>query len=272
MIQCTPTVLDLPGFRISADAEAGGRITELFHHPLGRNLLAAGEPEACLTLEGGQSFAIAGWIEAFPSLEPCGEIPTLGHAWRTPAACVLRGQRLLSHWHIPGWRLVRTIRATSRTVTAEYTVANLNPDPAAMLWAAHVLFPLAGLAHAELRAGRLLPGPQCDLQALASHLEDVDNGWRIPAPRRCGRSWKFFLPAARAVVLHYDDATLTLSTTAPWWGIWLNLGAHQTACLGIEPTTAPTDSVSEVPTPLVGNGRHSIAWQLQIDLLGGMPA
>lgn len=258
------TVLDTPFFRVSADAECGGKITELFHHRLGRNLLATSLPEAHLTLEGGECFQIAGWDEAFPSLEPCDEIPTLGHAWRMPADCRIIERSLFSQWRIPHWRLLREINISQHTVSADYTIANLSNDPATMLWAAHVLFPLTGFLHAELPAEELHPGTQCDVDELCAHLHRDAGGWRIEHSQLCGRSWKFFLPAERDVVLHYADAVLTLSTTAPWWGIWLNLGAHQTTCLGIEPTTVPTDVLPEVTAPIAGRGLYHVSWQVQV--------
>ncbi len=259
--------LENASFRISRDEERGGKITAIFDYRIGRNLLAADAVPACLTLEGGAQFAVAGWDEAFPTLEPDGEFPTLGLAWRMRGDYEVVEDALLSRSSIPPWHLERAVRMHDDMINADYAITNNDALPTRMLWAAHALYPLAGLQLVELPYGELHPGPGCRLEELRTRLTQAAYSWHVRHLEACGKSWKFFLPATSAVIMHYADARLTLTTTAPWWGIWLNLGALGSGCLGIEPTNAPTDSLSKVSNPVAGHGTYTVSWTLQVQPL-----
>ncbi|HEY3416876.1 MAG TPA: hypothetical protein VGM23_08335 [Armatimonadota bacterium] len=257
-------LLETAAWRIVADPRRGGKIVEMFSHRLRRNLLAAEQPGAVLTLEDGAVFSVAGWDEAFPTLEPSGGQPTLGQAWRLSVDCRASADRLLTCWDMPSWHMEREIRAASERVEARYAITNTGDVSLPMLWTAHVLYPLEGLVSAELPMGRVIPGPGCQLEELEQVLRADKNGLRIADTNHNGKSEKFFLPAIRPIVLQYADACLTLTTDVPWWGIWLNCGVFQTQCLGIEPTTAPTDALHEVHESIAGAGTVQLSWQLYV--------
>jgi len=257
------TVLNA-GVRLSIHPRSGGKISEVFAVSLGRNLLAEPSPEAVLALENGRQFSVSGWDEAFPTLEPCGAIPTLGYAWRTPADCALHDHQLITQWEFDDWRLARTIRLEPMGLAVSYVITNQADTPRPALWAGHVLMTLNEFQQAQLPAGEIFPGPGLHLESLKEILLDTDQGWVIPHSPDRGRSWKFFLPNRQPVTLCYSDARVVLTSEAPWWGIWLNLGALHTRCIGVEPTTFPTDCLRKVNPPFGPGESVSTSWRLAI--------
>jgi len=251
-------------FRITADPHRGGKIVEIFAYRLRRNLLAEERPDAILRLEKDAVFSVAGWDEAFPTLEPSGGYPTLGQAWRTAADCRSVDNRLVTQWNMPPWVMEREITTVGETITACYAITNTSAAALPALWASHLLFPLDGLVHAELPLGRMVPGPGCELNYLEQQLSIGCAGVRIEDTSPLAKSWKFFLPANGPVVLQYRDACLSLTTEALWWGIWLNRGVLGTRCLGIEPTNAPTDVLDEARTAIAGGEILRTSWQVQV--------
>ncbi len=245
--------------------ERGGKVTEIFDRRAGRNLLLSEMPTAGLPLPDGTTFDVAGWDEAIPTVEASAGAPELGDAWRTPAACRVEEDCLHAHWVMPGWELAREIAVVGREMAVRYIATNRLDTPAPLLWAGHVLLPLAGLHEAGLPAGTPQPGPECHLNELAARLDGDDTGWYIHHVTARNQSWKFFLPAAQPVTLRYADVTLTLTTDAGWWGIWLNEGKLcNLHCLGIEPTNAPTDALADVRDRVPAGGAFTASWHLQI--------
>ena len=251
---------------MSVSPQDGGRVTEVKDRRIGRSLVLAAGSDSALVLEDGFRYTISGWDEAFPSLEPDGDVPTLGYAIRGRAECWIENERLVSVWTVPGWHAVRRIEARGGTLFADYGFRNEGSSPAKLLWAPHVLFPLAGLKEAVLPARGLTAGPGCHLAELAHHAT-CDAGWmRISPTEPCGRSWKFFLEAEREAVLLYNDCTLRIAGDTGWLGVWYNLGRVGTPCLAIEPTNFPTDLRGEVPGSLDPQGVYSARWSLSVSI------
>ena len=255
--------LNTPLLSLTIDPKQGGKITGIFDRRLGRNVLADRLP-APLPLPDGAVFTIAGWDEAFPNLEPHGELPTLGLAWRATPRCWLTENSLHTLWSLPTWSIERDITISGDALIARYTMTNLRDEPQPAIWAGHALYPLEQLTQAILPAGEMLPGPNCCLREVSEQLIADALSRRIVDTTPVARSWKFFLPAAREVQLHYHDARLTLTTDAPWWGIWLCRGAHGVNCLGIEPTNAPTDYLAEVKEAIPAGGKWETSWCLLV--------
>lgn len=253
-------------FRLRALPEQGGKISELFAVSAGRNLLLPELPSAGLPLPDGATFSVSGWDECLPTVEASAGVPDLGYAWRTSPEMVDSGNVLHAHWNVPGWHLDRDIVLNDDGLTADYRIANQGSMPAPALWAAHVLLPLEGMHEAALPVGDLLPGPGCDVEDLAvRRLSRGRDGWFLRKIRRRGMSWKFFLPAHAPVQLRYEDVTLTLTTDAGWWGIWLNEGNFcDLLCLGVEPTNWPSDALADVETRINPGEPMTIRFTLSV--------
>lgn len=241
---------------LTVDPAQGGKVVALFDRRLGRNLLLPREPSADLPLPDGAVFSISGWDECLPTVEASAGALDLGHAWRTPPACTIDSERLATCWTIPGWEMRRDICLGDDGLDASYMIRNTGDAPAPVLWAAHVLFPLAGLQHLILPMEEALPGPGCDLAELRERMR----GTTMP-----GHSWKFFLPAVCPVVLSYGDVHLHLDTDAPWWGVWLNEGRlNGLECVGIEPTTTASDALADSHTLVEPGATITVSWNLNI--------
>ena len=261
-----PITLESSTFRLTVLPEQGGKVSKLYHHRLGRNLLLPRLPGSDLPLPDGAVFSVSGWDECLPTVEASLGVPELGYAWRTEPRCRIEDNRLLTCWEVPGWRLERVITVEERGVTSRCAMTNVGPQYAPLLWAGHVLFPLEGLREVVLPGGDLLPGPGCDVEELARERLSGDcDGWQVRDLRRRHLSWKFFLPATHPVVMHYKDATLTLSTDAGWWGIWLNEGNFcDLLCLGVEPTNAPSDAQADSHIRIPSGGTAAVSWTLEV--------
>lgn len=258
--------LDNKMLRLSMQPNHGGKIDKLFSHRLRRNLLLPLDPAADLPLPDGAFFSVSGWDECIPTVEASAGAPELGYAWRTKAEGGIKGNRLFTRWTVPGWQLERVTELKEDGLSSHYVMTNLGAAPAPLLWAAHVLLPLEGLREVTLPGGKLLPGPGCDVAALAGErLAGNADGWSITDIRRRDMSWKFFIPADRPVVLCYNDSTLTMTTDAGWWGIWLNEGSCcDLLCIGVEPTNVPSDALADSRISVGPNETTTASWKLDI--------
>ncbi|MHB0938029.1 MAG: hypothetical protein ACYC6A_16695 [Armatimonadota bacterium] len=261
-----PINLESAGFRVTVLPEHGGKVRELYHYGLRRNLLLPRLPGSDLPLPDGAVFSVSGWDECLPTVEASLGVPDLGYAWRTEPQCRVEANRLITRWEVPGWRLERAITVEEKAVTSRCVMTNAGPKDAPLLWAGHVLLPLEGLREVVLPGGDLLPGPGCDVEELArERLSGVAGDWHIRDIRRRGMSWKFFLPADRPVMLQYADAVLTLTTEAGWWGIWLNEGNFcDLLCLGVEPTNVPSDALGDSRILVPPDSTATATWRLEV--------
>ena len=253
--------------RLEVDTGRGGKVTAVRHASVDRNLLVDETAESPYPLPDGAVFSISGWDEAIPSLEPHGDIPTLGFAWRTiPRHDESRGG-LLTEWQIPGWSLRRRIETDTASMHARYQITNTSETPARLLWAAHALYPVSGLRELAIPEDEpLIPFPGCDFAEMDRHIIRLGGGRRRGVCENIGRSWKFFTRNTGRVTLDYDDVRLILETDVQWWGVWYNLGELGPCCVGIEPTVFPTDFVTEVPKFLAPGESISASWSLVVVL------
>jgi len=253
----------LGDFRLKVDPARGGKVVEIRHDSVSRNLLLDAQPGAVLSLEHGDQFDVSGCDEIVPTLEPEADIPTLGYAWRTGADCTGDGSVLCTRWTIPGWSVKRESRAAGNTLSSRSLVHNTRETSQPAIWAVHALYPLEGMLQVTLPGGEPLPGPGCEIVDLKPHLDGKTDEWRILDFANIGRSWKFFLEADRPVRMEYADISLTIETDAPWWGIWLNRGGYcGMTCIGVEPTTDPTDYLRESTTIVPAGEAIEHTWSL----------
>ena len=121
-----------------------------------------------------------------------------------------------------------------------------------------------GLASQQLGRGDPVPGPGCNLGELCELLDKHEGTWEIRNQDCRAKSWKFFVEARSDVLLEYRDGCLAISTNAPWWGIWLNLGIGGVRCVGVEPTNHPTDSLADVGCRIPAKGSVEVEWSLTV--------
>jgi len=217
-------------WEIHVRPERGGRIISLRLD--GEELLDQGigvdQPTAKSFVEGGAW----GWDEMVPNLEPTGELPDHGEAWRLPWDVLDEGLMRCRGRLLP-WELQRRIELDD-AVRVAYRYRNAGTEPQLAYWCAHPLF-------------RYEPG--------------MEIGAEVPGTLREGASTKIFLPAGSVdhIVLGWRsgkrievrwDATLT-----PNVAIWMcngDLGGYRQ--IAVEPATS---------SPVLEPGA-SFAWWLRI--------
>ncbi|HYS98229.1 MAG TPA: hypothetical protein VEM94_07505 [Candidatus Dormibacteraeota bacterium] len=217
-------------WEIHVRPERGGRIISLRLD--GEELLDQGigvdQPTAKSFVEGGAW----GWDEMVPNLEPTGELPDHGEAWRLPWDVLDEGLMRCRGRLLP-WELLRRIELDD-AVRVAYRYRNTGTEPQLAYWCAHPLF-------------RYEPG--------------MEIGAEVPGTLREGASTKIFLPAGSVdhIVLGWRsgkrievrwDATLT-----PNVAIWMcngDLGGYRQ--IAVEPATS---------SPVLEPGA-SFAWWLRI--------
>ena len=219
----------------------GGKVRGVVPADLARNVLS--EPHTPYTLEGvrGHSFEVAGWDEACPSVAESIGIPQLGWAWQTHPEMEQQPDCFRTAWHLPGMVVERMLTTEEKRLTSLYRFQNTTSEAMPFLWASHVLYTVEGLLDIEMPGHQIIPGPGCLIEEVESQIVCSGDSARINDFSPIGLSWKFFVPADGPLNLNYSDGTLCVSTTAPWFGVFLNRGRFGPPCLGIEPTTHATD-------------------------------
>jgi len=212
--------------------ERGGRIVSLRLD--GEELLDQGigvdQPTANGFVEGGAF----GWDEMVPNLEPAGELPDHGEAWRLPWHALdwpTDTVTMRCSGRIVPWELQRTLTLKADSVIAVYVYANVGVEPHAAYWCAHPLF---------------------------KYETDMEVSVEIPRPAH-GRSAKVFIPGRsleRVRVGRIEqswDPFLSADV-----GVWVcngDLGGYRQ--IAFEPATA---------SPILEPG-ESVTWWLQIRAL-----
>ena len=256
--------LDGPRLRIELDQRQGGKVIAVFDRTLGRNLLLDQHGAGGRPLENGRVYSVSGWDEAIPTLEPHGDVPTMGYAWHTPPECRLTPDGLESDWTMPGWTLERRITTDQTGWQAAYRIVNSASQPQPLIWVAHALFPIEGLDELLVPGGAIRPGPDCDLSEVKRRFHTAGTRRSTSTFEEAEMSWKFFVPGDGEVSLRYRDAELAVATDAPWFGIWLNLGRFAVRCVGVEPTNEPTDYLQNVASTVAARGEQRFQWSVRI--------
>ena len=255
-------VARLGGFALRVDA-LGGKVREIVPDVLGRNILS--EPAVPYVIDGvsGHRFEVAGWDEACPTVAESAGWPELGWAWQTFAQTKQERDCLRTEWRFPGMAFERALAVSERALTASYRLQNAGPDDLPFLWASHALYGVEGLLELEMPGGDLVAGPCCLLSEVEVQIERSGGRARMRDFSDTGLSWKCFVAADGPLELRFADGTLRIETTAPWFGVFLNRGRFGLPCLGIEPTSHPTDYAADAGVLAAGE-RVEYSWSLRV--------
>jgi galactose mutarotase-like enzyme len=229
--------------------ERGGRITSLRLD--GEELLDQGigvdRPGAAGFVEAGAW----GWDEMVPTIDPTGDLPDHGEAWRLPWE-VLRQDSSTVLMRCSGrlrrWELERHLDVgDDYGVTATYVYRNVGSVPLAAYWAAHPLFRYEDGMEIGVPGGAEL-----------AHLGE-------------GTSTKVFLPSGlidRARLKWASGAAIEMrwdGEIAPHVGVWVcngDLGGYRQ--IAIEPATGGFDRPdSPAPAPILQPGEE-IYWWMEV--------
>jgi hypothetical protein len=262
-----PVEVQLGEFTLVLDPNSGGKATSLRHRNVPHELLFW--PDTPLRIEDqGMVFVVAGWDEAMPTIEPTPDAPTWGHAWRTRPAILREDNALVTRWALEGFHFERHSEGSGSRLTSRYAWTNTGKQPVAFLWAAHALYPAANLLELALPPGELIPGPECAIGEVYSLFADTQHGRVCDNFANTDESWKFFVRATSPITLRYSGFTLRITTAAPWFGLFLNRGRIGEPCVGVEPTTAPTDDAGKASVLAANESGHA-EWSVDVSPASG---
>ncbi len=252
-------------FQLKMEKDIGAKVLEITHAALSRNLLF--EPAVPFQVESKPNacYALAGWDEMCPTLAEASSMPRFGLAWTAPVKTQVNETALSTEWNIPDLIMERKIASRDNALEMHYRFINQSDQSIPFLWAGHIIFPVDGLLYVTLQGRQRIPGPGCDINNLKQHIADDVESLRIDSFTNIGKSWKFFVSVTDTACLVYEDCTLSVTTNTGWLGIFLNRGNFGPPCIGIEPTSCPTDSADESTLLLPGTTRE-VSWSLQVDV------
>jgi galactose mutarotase-like enzyme len=226
----------------------GGRITSLLLD--GEELLDQGigvdVPGAVGFVEGGAR----GWDEMVPTIDPTGDLPDHGEAWRLEWTVLEKSDGSVAmscSGQVVPWELVRRISLTGDAVHVSYAYRNRGAVPHLAYWSAHPLF--------RYEEGMTIDAPGAeDLGRLAR-----GTSTKVFAPKgsidRVRLSW----PSGTAVEVAWDSAL------TPYVGIWAcngDLGGYHH--VAVEPATGGNDRPDlSAPPPLLAPGGE-LSWWLEV--------
>jgi len=295
-----PLTVENIHLRLTVDPASGGKITGLQHVPTGRQWLWANphleQKPGVYAASYVESLDSGGWDEIFPSVTPCRigslEIPDHGDLvslpWEVLDTSPLSLEMAVTTRFSP-CRFTRVLRLEGRTLKVEYRLENLGTESIPYLWCAHPLISIEPGMTIALPEG--LPmrtnGGAAFRWPHAPELPPLDI---IQDP--CSPGFEPF--AAKLFTAGGSVSEITLTTAdgrdqlrvswntehAPFLGLWLNCGAWS-GCgsapyfnLGIEPATAPFDSLEDAILNggyrLIGPGA-CVAWSLDLTVSGQCP-
>jgi galactose mutarotase-like enzyme len=229
--------------------ERGGRVTSLRLD--GEELLDQGigvdrPGSAAGFVEAGAR----GWDEMVPTIDPTGDLPDHGEAWRLPWTVLEKTHESVEmrcSGQVVPWELVRRIALKGDAVHVSYVYRNRGAVPHLAYWSAHPLF--------RYEEGMTIGAPA------AEHLGRLARGTstKVFMPKgsidRVGLAWR----SGHAIELVWD-AVLT-----PYVGIWVcngDLGGYHH--VAVEPATGGNDRPDpEAPPPLLGPGEE-LRWWLEV--------
>lgn len=241
----------------------------------------------------------SGFDECLPTVAGCvlpdgTEIPDHGEFWRLPCRVESAGERqakLLAEGRVLPLRFERTLRLEANTLRIEYRLENVGETDVPYLWAAHPLLIVeAGdrivlppsihqVVPESSLSGRLQPGRELSwplAERADGGSEDIS---RAHGPET-GIGDKLFTasPVEGWAALDRQRAGLRIKVgfdpaLTPSLGLWLCYGGwppHQATrqqCVGLEPCTAPGDSLAqavEAGTARVLAAGQSTSWWMTI--------
>lgn len=228
--------------------ERGGRITSLRLD--GEELLDQGigveVPGAAGFVEAGAR----GWDEMLPTIDPTGDLPDHGEAWRLPWTVLEETDDSVAmscSGRVVPWELVRRIDLKGDAVHVSYLYRNVGVVPHLAYWSAHPLFryeegmtiDAPGAGH----LGRLARGTSTKVFIPKGSIDRVRLGWS----------------SGTAVELVWDAAL------APYSAIWVSNGDLGGYChVAVEPATGGNDHPDPAaPPPLLGPGEE-LSWWMEV--------
>jgi hypothetical protein len=133
--------LHSPPWTLEVKPRRGGRITSLLldGHELLDQGIGVDLPGAARFVESGAS----GWDEMVPTIEPTGDLPDHGEAWRLPWAVLEETDHSVAmscSGRVVPWEIRRLIALTRMTVRVSYIYRNRGTVPHLAFWSAHPLF------------------------------------------------------------------------------------------------------------------------------------
>jgi galactose mutarotase-like enzyme len=245
--------LTSPRWTLEVTPERGGRITSLRLD--GEELLDQGigidQPDAIGFVEAGAS----GWDEMVPTIDPTGDLPDHGEAWRLPWTVLEEAGDSVAmscSGQVVPWELERRIHLTGNSVRISYVYRNRGAVPHLAYWCAHPLF--------RYEEGMTIDAPG------AEQLGQLEGGTstKVFMPKgtidRVALRW----PSGRAVEIAWD-AALT-----PYVGIWAcngDLGGYRH--VAVEPATGGNDRPDPAaPPPLLAPGEE-LRWWMEVRAVRG---
>jgi galactose mutarotase-like enzyme len=232
----------------------GGRITSLRLD--GEELLDQGIGVDRPDVEGFVESGARGWDEMVPTVDPTGDLPDHGEAWRLPWVVLERADDSVAmscRGRVVQWELERRIALTGDSVRVSYVYRNRGAVPQLAYWCAHPLFRYEeGMtidAPGAEQLVRLARGTSAKVFIPKGTVDRVRLGW----------------PSGTAVEMVWD-AALT-----PYVGIWAcngDLGGYRH--VAVEPATGGNDHPDPAaPPPLLAPGGE-FRWWLEVrDARGG---
>lgn len=268
-----PITLENSCLRLTIDPAIGGKITRLQDVRTGREWLWKNPHLSQTPQPYGASYVetldTGGWDEIFPSVSPCQieslVIPDHGDLvflpWEVIDVSPLSLEMAVTT-RFASCRFTRWLHLEGETLRVDYQLENLGTESIPYLWCAHPLIAIEAGMSLELPAGTPMrvdggvgvAGGTAFAWPHAPGLPPLD---RIPDPRVDGPfAAKLFTAAGSVAEVSLTTAdggnSLRLAWNAedaPFLGLWLNCGAWS-GCgsapyfnLGIEPATAPFDSL-----------------------------
>lgn len=272
--------------------ELGGKISSLFDKRSQREWLWSNPHLERRTPVYGSSYITTldtgGWDEIFPSISPCElsdgtQIPDHGDLVFLPADVSdssSDGLTLTTLTRSMRTRFTRRLRLKDSGLTIDYQLDSLGDQAHPYLWAAHPLIALEDGMILELPTDKLTTSDGLDLETTADGACRI----RIHDPSKTSlppHQLKFFTErhgASWARLSSADGASLRFdwnSEKLPYFGMWLNQrswaghGTEPYFNLGLEPTTAPCDSLLEaieMNQQLLLNPGETHHWSVQVSL------
>ncbi|NWK54964.1 hypothetical protein HW115_05045 [Verrucomicrobiaceae bacterium N1E253] len=285
---------------LSLSPDLGGKVASLKDLRSGREWLWNNPYLQARLPVYGESYIeqldVGGWDEIFPSVSPDQledgtKIPDHGDLVFLPADVSCEDDRTLTcRYHTRCFKTIftRTLRLEGERVMVFYSLKSEQAAPVPYLWAAHPLIALESGMSLELGAGsEVYPG------------SDADQGGEMIFSRRPSGSWTYEVsdpdldegvkPQAHKCFFRVgskpevaircrDGSGLKLSwegESVPYLALWMNLRAWSGSGslpyfnLGVEPTTAPFDALSDAiqhrHQRVLGAGQTH-CWGMQFEL------
>lgn len=263
--------------RIELLPNLGGKVISFYYKPAAKELLYRSPDRSFRSPCFGDlwtNYDMSGFDECFPTIAACNypaepfngvRVVDHGELWSQSWECSASAQeiKLNAKGILFPYTFEKSLRLTGQKLVINYKLTNLSAREWQYLWSAHPVFRLTGQVHLDLPEGTsiFVEGATNDdfvlneptLWPKVKTKKSGDLNLSHIEPRDLNQAIKVFAgPLAKGdmALVSEDDGILTslsFSTeSVPYLGIWINQGGippkmPQYQCLGLEPTTSPTD-------------------------------